>query len=292
MNTWCTDVLHVFSQQNICTDDVRCTYVQKTCQKNTAVRQFCKRFSFIVQLYLPAQNSHTHCTQLARIWLVRSMRRCIAALSFMPIKGQFTQNESRIHEPLFFACHFLKPETLRLGQLPHNKYTYIPSFPWICFCKAGYSSMMPRKTKTSASHLCAFIGVGRHRQGGYAPWPWNSFILTIEATKNRGWAPPGNWKLAGEPSPGKIPAYALVCIHNGYCQWLYSIQGILETVTHEASGILELKKLRRCGQCRSFPWRRYWPSVEQSYAHVYRRVVTEPWWHKSLSKLCMVIDNL
>ena len=30
------------------------------------------------------------------------------------------------------------------------------------------------------------IGVGRHWQGGMPPWPWNSFILTIEATKNRG----------------------------------------------------------------------------------------------------------
>ena len=29
-------------------------------------------------------------------------------------------------------------------------------------------------------------GVGRHRQGGLAPWPENSFILTIEATNNRG----------------------------------------------------------------------------------------------------------
>ena len=31
-------------------------------------------------------------------------------------------------------------------------------------------------------------GVGRHRQGGAMPPPWreNSFILTIEATKNQG----------------------------------------------------------------------------------------------------------
>ena len=34
-------------------------------------------------------------------------------------------------------------------------------------------------------------GVGRHRQGGpWPPWPENSFILTIEATKNQGCAPP------------------------------------------------------------------------------------------------------
>ena len=32
----------------------------------------------------------------------------------------------------------------------------------------------------------AVKGVGRHRQGGMAPWPENSFILIIEATKNRG----------------------------------------------------------------------------------------------------------
>ena len=62
-------------------------------------------------------------------------------------------------------------------------------------------------------------GVGRHRQGGAcSTWPENSFILTIEATENRGWAPlPWKMKNGGgalpwshrEPSPGKIPAYAL-----------------------------------------------------------------------------------
>ena len=59
-------------------------------------------------------------------------------------------------------------------------------------------------------------GVGRHRQGGHAPWPENSFILTVEATKNRGLAPLKIEKWLGsspldiqKPSPGKIPAYAL-----------------------------------------------------------------------------------
>ena len=38
-----------------------------------------------------------------------------------------------------------------------------------------------------ASFELAFKGVGRHRQGGpWPPWSENSFILSIEATKNRG----------------------------------------------------------------------------------------------------------
>ena len=38
------------------------------------------------------------------------------------------------------------------------------------------------------SRIFVAKGVGRHRQGGAMPppWPENSFILTIEATKNRG----------------------------------------------------------------------------------------------------------
>ena len=50
-----------------------------------------------------------------------------------------------------------------------------------------------------------------------APWPDNSFILTIEATKNWGWAPPLRFEIwlgallwSGlEPSPGKVSAHAL-----------------------------------------------------------------------------------
>ena len=39
--------------------------------------------------------------------------------------------------------------------------------------------------------------------GGHGPpWPENSFILTIEATKIGVEPPPENWKMAGEPSPG------------------------------------------------------------------------------------------
>ena len=148
------------------------------------------------------------------------MRRCIAALSFMPIKGQFTQNESRIHEPLFCACHFLKPETLRLGQLPHNKYTYIPSFPWICFCKAGYSSMMPRKKNIGKSSMC----IHRRRQAqarGLCPprreillfWPLKRPKIGVEP-------PPGNWKMAESPPlekflPTPLCAFIMV-IASGY----------------------------------------------------------------------------
>ena len=68
------------------------------------------------------------------------------------------------------------------------------------------------------------IVVGRHWQGGtMAPSsPENSFILTIEATKNRGWAP-HTWKLkmAGEP-PGALP-WKNSCL----CSWLSSSESHL-----------------------------------------------------------------
>ena len=61
------------------------------------------------------------------------------------------------------------------------------------------------------------IGEGRHWQGrdiSPSPDSRNYFILNIEATKNRGIAPPPRiWKMAGdhplEPYPGKIHGYAL-----------------------------------------------------------------------------------
>ena len=63
-------------------------------------------------------------------------------------------------------------------------------------------------------------------RGIVAPsWPKNSFILTIETTKNRGWAPRHHletikWLTSPrEPSPGKIPAYAPDCRHRNHIFW-------------------------------------------------------------------------
>ena len=75
------------------------------------------------------------------------------------------------------------------------------------------TNIMLRFTKISIIDWLWFFalhvskGVGRHRQGAMAPWPENSFILTIEATKIRGWAPPppGNWKQWLGSPPLELP---------------------------------------------------------------------------------------
>ena len=109
------------------------------------------------------------------------------------------------------CLHTLLYASKRLWTLKNTLFLFILSHS---FLSIGVTSSFVRALKSSA----AAKGVGRHRQGGMLPpWPENSFILTVEATKNRGWAP---WKLKNgrgalpwsprEPSPGKIPAYALV----------------------------------------------------------------------------------
>ena len=124
------------------------------------------------------------------------------------------------------------------------------------------------------------------------PWPENSFILTIEATKNRGWAPPSlefeKWLGALPWSPPLeqfLPTPLLMStLWSTSVQWNFSVFACSKTlkalqekqITYSwrriilYSGDIKIKTLRYCLCVENLSWRKegmvniLWPLGSQS----------------------------